>query len=60
MNSIICSHCGEPVKLSDGLLDSGMVVHCPYCDKDTIIDLFKPGDRDKLYDRLVYPIKPSS
>lgn len=56
MNMIICIHCGEPIYLPSGLIDSGMVIHCVLCDKDTIIDLFKPNDREKLYARLAFPI----
>lgn len=45
-----CQHCSEPLTVGDGeWIDSGMTLHCQACDKDTIIDLFRPEERAKLY-----------
>jgi len=45
----ICSHCGEISDLLTTFIDSGMTLICPYCQGKTIIDLFQPEERKKLY-----------
>jgi len=47
-----CAHCGEWVSLEEigvDFLDSGTTLKCPHCDRETIVDLFRPEERAKLY-----------
>jgi len=50
----LCQGCGELVPDVLGLtaqdgIDSGIIVKCPKCDQETIIDLFRPEERREMY-----------
>lgn len=45
-----CAHCSELMAVGrDSIIDSGTVFVCLACKRETIIDLFKPEERRKLY-----------
>lgn len=46
---IRCQHCGEDIQLVHRILEAGDIITCTSCSKTTVIDLFTPEDRKKLY-----------
>ena len=46
--TVQCQHCEEEVPVS-GWLHAGDISHCQKCGGDTVIDLFRPGERTRLY-----------
>jgi DNA-directed RNA polymerase subunit RPC12/RpoP len=47
--NFICAHCGAWVLIEADFLDSGTTLTCNECGKVTIVDLFRPEERAKLY-----------
>jgi DNA-directed RNA polymerase subunit RPC12/RpoP len=49
----ICAHCGGfskfPEASEDVMLDSGQVLKCEHCGKETVVDLFTPEYRKNLF-----------
>ena len=47
--NFICTHCGNWSFVEVDYIENGTTLHCPQCDKDTIVDLFRPDERLRRY-----------
>ena len=43
----VCAHCGDWCHIETTFLDSGTVLHCPECDKDTVVQLVRKEASDE-------------